>query len=209
MESDPRRRVVIYARVSTKEQHPENQLIALRDYAKNRGWAVVKEFTDQGISGAKESRPALNSLMDFARKRKADIVLCWRFDRFARSSRHLLNTLEEFRTLGIDFVSFTESIDTSTAAGAMVFAMVAAIAEFERALIRERVLAGLQRARGQGKKLGRPLLAPNQDPKALRATGMSLRAIAGRLGVSKSWVSRAVSQNPLHNLVEALVEAQS
>jgi len=208
MENNIRNRVALYARVSTKDQEPENQLMALRDYAKNRGWTTVQEFVDKGISGAKERRPALDALMDAARKRKLDVVLVWRFDRFARSSRHLLNTLEEFRALGVDFVSFQEVIDTTTPAGKMVFSMVAAIAEFERALIRERVLAGLQRARGRGQRLGRPQLVPKQDPQALRAAGMSLRAIAGHLGVSKSWVSRMVSQNPRQNLAAALVEAK-
>lgn len=209
MENSSQRRVVLYARVSTKEQHPENQLLALRGYAKSRDWKVAREFVDQGVSGAKESRPALNDLMDFARKRKTDIVLCWRFDRFARSSRHLLNTLEEFRALGVDFVSFQESIDTTTPAGKMVFSMVAAIAEFERTLIRERVVAGLQRARDQGKKLGRPKLVTKQNPNDPQFSGMSLRAIAGKLGASKSWVSRMVSQNPLRNGAGASVEARS
>lgn len=195
------KRVAIYARVSTKEQEPENQLIALRDYARNRGWTTVSEFVDKGISGAKERRPALDSLMDLARKRRVDVVLVWRFDRFARSSRHLLNVLEEFRALGVDFVSFQEAIDTTTPAGKMVFSMVAAIAEFERALIRERVLAGLQRARVKGKTLGRPRLAPKEDLGALRAAGMSVRAIAERLGMSKSWVAGtlALSRNPGQN----------
>ncbi|UPT75611.1 MAG: recombinase family protein [Elusimicrobiota bacterium] len=138
---------------------------------------------------------------DGARKRRVDVVLVWRFDRFARSSRHLLNVLEEFRALGVDFVSFQEAIDTTTPAGKMVFAMVAAIAEFERALIRERVLAGLQRARVKGKTLGRPRLTPKEDLGALRATGMSVRAIAERLGLSKSWVAGtlALSRNPGRN----------
>ncbi len=193
------KRVAIYARVSTRDQEPENQLIALRDYAKNRGWTTVTEFVDKGISGAKERRPALDALMDAARKRKVDVVLCWRFDRFARSSRHLLNTLEEFRVLDIGFVSFQESIDTTSPMGKMMFTLVSAIAEFERALIRERVLAGLQRARGQGKKLGRPLLAPLQSPEALKAAGLSVRAIAAKLGVSKSWVATALSKNPPRN----------
>lgn len=192
-------RVAVYARVSTRDQEPETQLLALREYIRSRGWRTVEEFVDTGISGAKEQRPALSRLMDAARRRRCDVVLVWKFDRLARSSRHLLNTLEELRVLGVDFVSLTEAIDTSTPAGKMVFSMIGAIAEFERSLIQERVVAGLHRARAQGKRLGRPMATPDGDPVALRASGLSLRAIAGQLGMSKSWVAAAVSRKPLPN----------
>jgi len=151
---------------------------------------------DRGVSGAKEQRPELNRLMEMTRKRRCDIVLVHRFDRFARSSRHLLNTLEEFRAINVDFVSFSEAVDTTTPAGRMLFSVIGAIAEFERSLIRERVMAGLQRARIQGKRLGRPRVLPGGDPVALRASGLSVRAIAARLGMSKSWVAKALSTKP-------------
>ncbi len=189
-------RVAIYARVSTHEQQVATQLLPLRDYINSRGWRLVEEFVDEGISGAKEQRPALTRLLDAVKRRRCDVVLVHRFDRFARSSRHLLNSLEEFRALGVDFVSLSEAIDTTTPAGKMVFSMVAAIAEFERSLIRERVMAGLHRARAQGKTLGRPKTKPKEDPVALRASGLSVPAIATRLGVSKSWVFARLSIKP-------------
>lgn len=145
---------VLYARVSTKNngQNPETQLIALRDYASNRGLTIVKEYVDHGVSGAKERRPQLDALMADARKGKFDAVLVWKFDRFARSTRHLVQALEEFQSLGIHFVSLTESIGTSTPMGRMIFTVLVAVAELERSLICERVASGLARARKQGKQ---------------------------------------------------------
>jgi len=201
-----KQRVALYARVSTAEQNPENQLLDLRRHAQLRGWEIVSEFVDKGISGSKDSRPALNELMRAARRREIDTVLCWRFDRFGRSTRHLVMTLDEFRALGIAFVSHQDSIDTSTPAGRVTFTLIAAIAEFERELIRERVVAGLQRARTNGKRLGRPPVRPDSDPRELRASGMSLRAIAKRLGVSKSWVADALSRKPSRIGVNLSVE---
>ncbi|MDX6768937.1 MAG: recombinase family protein [Elusimicrobiota bacterium] len=193
--STNRGRVAIYARVSTRDQTPENQLIALRDYVRNRGWEIVEEFVDHGVSGAKEQRPQLGRMLELVRRRRCDIVLVWKFDRFARSSRHLLNTLEEFRALGVEFVSFSEAIDTTTPAGRMVFAMVASIAEFERSLIQERVLAGLQRARARGRRLGRPRVEIDVDrATALKAQGMSIRQIAREMGVTKDAVARELSR---------------
>jgi len=151
-------RLALYARVSTKNngQDPETQLLALRDYATARGFEIYQEYVDVGISGAKEKRPALNQLMDDARKRKFDAVLVARFDRFARSTRHLIQALEEFDALGVDFISLSESVDTSTPMGKMVFTVISAVAELERSLIRERVVMGLHKAKAQGKQLGRP-----------------------------------------------------
>ena len=201
------KRVAVYARVSTRDQDPENQLIALRDYARNRGWQVVGEYVDHGISGAKEQRPQLSLLMEAARRRRCDIVLVWKFDRFARSSRHLLNTLEEFGSLGVDFVSFGEAIDTSTAAGKMVFTMVSAISEFERSLIRERVLAGLHRARTRGRRLGRPRADLDADRvETLRRQGLSIRSIAREMGVTKDVVARTLSRNRGQNPPSGSVE---
>ena len=180
-------RVALYARVSTKNngQDPETQLMALREYAQARGFEVFDEYVDLGISGAKETRPALDRLMTDARRRRFDVVLVARFDRFARSTRHLVLALEEFNALGVDFISLSESIDTSTPMGKMVFTVIAAVAELERYLIRERVAMGLQRAKAQGKRIGRP--AAHLDPdelQSLRDEGLSYRAIARQLGVS-------------------------
>ncbi len=149
-------RVAVYARVSTVDQSTESQLLDLRHYVQDRGWKVYREYVDNGISGTKEFRPELDRLMDDAKKRKFDIVLVWRFDRFARSTKHLIIALEEFRNLGIDFVSFQENIDTSSPLGSAIFTIIAAVAQLERDIISERVRAGLRRARENGKKLGRP-----------------------------------------------------
>ncbi len=180
-------RVALYARVSTKNngQDPETQLMALRDYAQARKLEVFSEYSDVGISGSKDSRPALNRLMADARKRRFDTVLVARFDRFARSTRHLVLALEEFNALGVDFISLSESVDTSTPMGKMVYTVIAAVAELERSLICERVVMGLQRAKAQGKRLG--LTAAKIYPAEvhrLREQGMSFRAIARQLGVS-------------------------
>ena len=180
-------RVAIYARVSTKNngQDPETQLMALRDYAKARKLEIFTEYVDVGISGSKDSRPALNSMMADARKRRFDTVLVARFDRFARSTRHLVLALEEFNALGVDFISLSESIDTSTPMGKMVFTVIAAVAELERSLIRERVVMGLQRAKAEGKQIGRPSIQLDPDElQALREEGLSFRAIAEQCGVS-------------------------
>ncbi len=150
-------RVALYARVSTTDQSTESQLLDLRRYTRERGWNIFKEYVDEGISGTKDSRPALNELMNDAKKRRFDVVLVWRFDRFARSTRHLINALEEFKNLAIDFVSYQENIDTSTSTGILLFQVVGAIAEFARSLIRERIALGLERARAEGKTIGRPL----------------------------------------------------
>lgn len=151
-------KAAIYARVSTDQQNTGAQLRELREYCKRRGWRITGEFVDEGISGAKDSRPELNRLMADAHKRRFDAVVVWKFDRFARSVSHLLRALETFNSLGIAFVSLSESIDTSTPAGKMVFTVLGAVAELERSLIGERVRAGLRNAKAKGIKLGRPPL---------------------------------------------------
>jgi len=185
-------RVALYARVSTKNsQDPETQLLALREYAKARRLQVFGEYVDVGISGGKDSRPALNELMADARKRRFDTVLVARFDRFARSTRHLVLALEEFNALGVDFISLSESIDTSTPMGKMVYTIIAAVAELERSLIRERVVMGLQRAKAQGKQLGRPKVKTSEDQLlGFCEAGLSSRQIAKLLGLSPSTVLR-------------------
>ena len=187
-------RVALYARVSTKDQHAENQILDLRGYASARKWEIVGEFIDQGVSGAKTNREGLDKLMELVRHRQVDVVLVWKFDRFARSMSHLLNALEEFKSLGVGFVSFTEAIDTTSSLGKFVFGVFSSLAEFERDLIRERVKAGMSKAKLRGKKFGRPGL--NLDVaqvKALRSQGLSCRAIAEKLNCSKSLVAKLCS----------------
>src|SRR5579864_5953370 len=150
------RKAAIYTRVSTLDQHPEMQQKELVEYVKRRGWSLYKEYSDKGISGTKEHRPALDALLEDCRRKKFDFIVVWKFDRFARSLKQLLHALELFRTLGVGFVSCTEAIDTSLPHGEMLFQIIGAIAQWERSLIVERVRAGLQHARSQGKRLGRP-----------------------------------------------------
>src|SRR5229473_1974730 len=177
-------RIGIYARVSTKDQSCELQVGDLRAYCAARGFDLVREYVDVGQSGAKDSRPELNKLMDDARKRQFDAVVCWRFDRFARSTKHLLSALEEFRSLGIQFISYQENVDTSTPLGQALFTIVSAVAQLERDLIRERVSAGIRNARANGKKLGRPMRAVDRNlVLRLRADGQSLQHIADTLGI--------------------------
>src|SRR6266852_2255990 len=152
------KRAAIYTRVSTLDQHPEMQEQELRDYVAQRNWTLHQVYTDKGVSGAVEKRPGLDAMMHDCRHRKVDVVIVWKFDRFARSLRQLLNTLELFRELGIGFVSCTEAIDSSLPHGEMLFQIIGAISQWERSLIVERVKAGLHHARQQGKRLGRPSL---------------------------------------------------
>lgn len=165
----------IYARVSPNNgQDPEMQLRELREYCQRRGWQLAGEYVDAGISGAKDSRPELNRLIADAHRRRFDAVVVWKFDRFARSVSHLLRALETFRSLGIEFVSLSEQVDTSTPTGKMVFTVLGAVAELERSLIAERVRAGLRNARAKGNRLGRPRKAVDPSQVAhLRAQGAS------------------------------------
>ena len=182
---DPTMRVALYGRVSTKDQSCDLQIRDLRTYCAARKFTIFCEYIDVGESGANNSRPELNNLMADARKRKFDLVVVWRFDRFARSTKHLLLALEEFRSLGIQFISYQENIDTSSPLGQALFTIVSAVAQLERDLIRERVNAGIRHARACGKQLGRPRRIVSQDEIVrLNAEGFSLREIARKLGVS-------------------------
>jgi len=185
------KRIAIYARVSTTDQSTDSQLLDLRRYVRERRWNIYKEYVDEGISGTKDSRPALNELMNDAKKRRFDVVLVWRFDRFARSTKHLILALEEFKNLGIDFVSYQENIDTSSPLGSAIFTIISAVAQLERDIIAERVKAGLRKAVENGKKLGRPRTSvdPNEIYR-LRSQGLSHRAIASQLGISHSTVGQ-------------------
>jgi DNA invertase Pin-like site-specific DNA recombinase len=177
-------RIALYARVSTKDQSCELQLRDLRTYCGARGFEPAREYIDVGQSGAKESRPELNKLMEDARKRRFDAIVVWRFDRFARSTKHLLLALEEFRSLGVQFISYQENMDTSSPLGQALFTIVSAVAQLERDLIRERVSAGIRNARENGTRLGRPRRSVNQEELSrLRSEGASLRQIAKELGV--------------------------
>lgn len=187
-------RAALYARISTSNhgQDPEVQLRELREYCARRGWAVEAEYVDSGISGIKERRPQLDRLWADAKRRKFDCVVVYRYDRFARSLRQLVNALEEFRSLGIDFVSLHEGVDTATPNGRLVFGIFASIAEFERDLIRDRVRSGIASARAKGKRIGRPAANPAlvSQVRALVARGQGLRQIGSALGISVATVRK-------------------
>ena len=190
----------VYARVSTNKskdknrdgQDPELQLSPLRTYAKARGWEI-KEYVDIGESGAKDSRPQLNLLLEDARKRRIDGILVWKLDRFGRSLKSLLNMLEELKSLGVQFVSYTENLDFSTPTGRAMANLIGVFAEFERDLIRERVKAGIQLAKAKGHPIGRHSLIDESLLKTvsdMRSRGDSIRAIAGHLNVSSGLVHK-------------------
>jgi DNA invertase Pin-like site-specific DNA recombinase len=181
-------RTALYARVSTLDQQPENQLAELRAYALARGWEA-REFVDHGVSGAKERRPALDAMMADAKRRKLDVIVCWRLDRLGRNLRHLIKMLDELRALGIAFVSLAEGIDATTPAGKLQLHILAAIAEFERGRIQERVMAGLARARANGKRLGRPKASIPTD-KLMAVSHLSSPSAALALGVSQATIRR-------------------
>jgi DNA invertase Pin-like site-specific DNA recombinase len=183
-------KTALYARVSTTNgQDPEMQLRELREYCQRRGWEISQEYVDVGISGGKEKRPKLDKLLADAHKRHFDAVVVWRFD---RSVSHLLRALETFRSLGIEFVSLSEQVDTSTPTGKMIFTVLGAVAELERSLIVERVRAGLRNAVAKGKKLGRPRKVRNgTEIKRLRAEGASWRTVGRALGVAPAPALRA------------------
>jgi len=166
----------------------------LREYCERRGWTVSGEYIDIGISGTKERRPELDRLIAEAHRRRFDAVIVWRFDRFARSVSHLLRALETFKALGIEFVSLSEQVDTSTPTGKMIFTVLGAVAELERSLIVERVRAGLRNAKAKGKHLGRPRVAVDASKIAvLRASGLSWAKIADELGLGEGTVRRSAA----------------
>jgi DNA invertase Pin-like site-specific DNA recombinase len=189
-------RCAVYARVSTTDQEPENQLTELRRYAEARGWTLTKEYIDRGISGAKDRRPALDDLLRAAKRRKFDVLICWRLDRLGRNLKHLITLLDELQALGVAFVSLAEGIDATTPAGKLQMHILGAIAEFERARIAERVKAGLARVRASGKRLGRPRVRLGADD-IERTITLSIRDAAAALGVPRSVLHRArLSRKP-------------
>jgi DNA invertase Pin-like site-specific DNA recombinase len=189
------RRVAIYARVSTGAQTVQNQLRELREIADRHGWLVAVEFSDNGVSGAKgrEQRPGLDKLLRAVARREVDLVAAWSVDRLGRSLQDLLGFLGELHAKNVDLYLHQQGLDTSTPAGKALFQMMGVFAEFERAMIRERVRAGLERAKAQGKKLGR---RRNDDPKRaaevrrLRAKGLGMGKVARTLGIGVSYVQR-------------------
>ncbi len=186
-------KAAIYSRVSTADQNVSMQLDELRAYCERRGFEVADEYIDSAVSGTKESRPALNRLLADARRRRFDAVLVYRYDRFARSLRQLVNALGEFDALGIHFISIHEGVDTSTPSGRLVFGIFASIAEFERSLITERVKSGQAAARRRGKKFGRPKVELDiKTLSALRNQGLSYATIAKSTGLSVGTVFRAL-----------------
>ena len=187
-----RRRAAIYARVSTLDQTTENQLRELRHFIKARDWRV-REYVDEGVSGSMDKRPALDKLLRDAKRRRFDVLVCWRLDRLGRNLRHLILFLEELNALGVAFVSLAEGIDATTPAGRLQMHILGAIAEFERARIAERVRLGLARVQANGQKLGRPTLELTEDQLAT-VKGLSVRQAAQKLGVSASTLYRRLSR---------------
>ncbi|MBF0321787.1 MAG: recombinase family protein [Magnetococcales bacterium] len=199
------KRVAIYARVSTDGQTTENQLLELRATAQRHGWQVVQEFVDHGISGAKgrDQRPAFDAMLKTVTSRQVDMVMAWSVDRLGRSLQHLVEFLGELRAKEVDLFLQQQGLDTSTPAGRAMFQMLGVFSEFERAMIRERVVSGLDRARAEGKQLGRPKVGANVEAqiRALRTGGMGIQRIASTLGVGVSVVQRVVAMAIVsHNL---------
>jgi DNA invertase Pin-like site-specific DNA recombinase len=182
------KRIAIYARVSTSSQSPQNQIDVLTELANRQGYTIIKIYTDNGISGTKltADRPALNELMTDARKRKFDMVLVWSLDRLGRSLKHCLELLQELQELKVDLFFQQQGMDTSTSSGKLMFSMIGAFAEFERNIIRERVMAGQQRAKANGVKFGRPSKMSDgmrSAVKLLREKGMGIKQIAKQLQI--------------------------
>ena len=186
-------KIAIYARVSTDEQTTENQILELKKVAERNGWEIQTIYADT-ISGAKSKRPQLDKLMKAIMRKEIDMVMVWSVDRLGRSLQHLTTLLSDIESKGINLYLHQQNIDTSTPSGKMLFQLLGVFAEFERSMIRERVLAGLDRARSQGKRLGRPPVPPLtvDKIKSLREEGMSLRKIAKQVGISTSKVHQLV-----------------
>jgi len=189
------KRIAIYARVSTDRQSTESQLNALREYAGKRAWAISKEYIDEGYTGSNTKRLAFNAMMADARKRKFDVLLVYKLDRLSRSLKDLITTLDDLKSMGIDFISYDNGLDTTTPTGRLIFNVVGAVAEFEKDIIRERVRAGLENAKRKGKRLGRPPVSSRlvDEAKKLRSEGMSFRQIGKQLGIPESTIRANVN----------------
>jgi DNA invertase Pin-like site-specific DNA recombinase len=184
--------VAIHARVSTDKQKVDIQLNELRDFVSRSGWNVYKEFIDEGYTGSNTKRPAFSEMRHEASKRKFDILLVWKLDRLSRSLKDLISTLDELGHLGINFISYDNNLDTTTPTGKLVFQIIGAVAEFEKDIIRERVVAGLENAKQKGKQLGRPKIHDGilEKAKELRSQGMSFRKIERQLGVGEGTIRK-------------------
>jgi DNA invertase Pin-like site-specific DNA recombinase len=188
-------RVALYARCSThdKGQNPEVQLSPLREFCKARGWSCVGEFVDNGFSGAKDKRPQLDKLMNLAKKRQVDCIVVWKLDRWGRSLKHLVNSLSELQSLGVSFVSYSENIDLSTAAGTMMFHVIGAMCQFERSLCQDRIRAGMSLAVAKGVRIGRTPTPSTVIAKVIsvyEAKKAGVRDISKNCGVPRSTVFR-------------------
>ena len=194
----------IYARVSTPDQHVETQLYDLRDLAAKRGYTVIREFEDRGVSGSKSKRVGLDAMLSSARRREFDVLLVAAFDRIARSTKNFLEIVDELNELGIEFVSAREAIDTSGPMGRMFITLVGSIAELERSLITERIRAGMRRARLEGQRLGRAPLNIDHDTLVRdRLAGMSLTKVAKKYGISRASVIRFVREAQRRQVTQA------
>jgi DNA invertase Pin-like site-specific DNA recombinase len=192
------KRAALYVRVSTVDQHPETQLHDLRQFAVQRGLQIIETYTDHGVSGTKARRPALDKMMEDARRRRFDVVVVWSCDRLARSTKHLLQTLDELSGFGIQFLSQREAIDTEGPLGRAIIVIVSAIAELERSLIVERVRAGMRRARLEGRQIGRARLDVDREQVVLdRRSGMSLTQVARKHSISRASVCRLMKETAL------------
>jgi DNA invertase Pin-like site-specific DNA recombinase len=190
------KRIALYARVSTLNgQNPEMQLAELREYAQRRGWEVAGEYVDLGVSGSKDSRPELNRMMADAHARKFDGIAVWKLDRLGRSLKHLVTTIADLEHYGVLFVSLRDNLDLSTPSGRLMMHLLGAMAEFERSLIQERVVAGIAAARRRGVRMGRPkVFVSAMKVQALREAGTPWRAIAKKMGSSVGSCMRALKQ---------------
>ena len=190
------KRTALYCRVSTVYQHPETQLGELRQFAANKGFQVVGEYIDHGYCGVRARRPELDRMMDDARRNKFDVLLVWSCDRLARSTKHLLQTIDELNGMGVQFLSQREAIDTEGPLGRAILVIVSAMAELERCIIIERVRAGMRRARLEGRQIGRARLDVNRDQVIRdRRSGMSLTQVAKKHGISRASVCRLVKES--------------
>jgi DNA invertase Pin-like site-specific DNA recombinase len=192
------KRAALYVRVSTVDQHPETQLHELRQFATHRDLQIVQTYTDHGISGTKARRPALDKMMEDARRHKFDVVVVWSCDRLARSTKHLLQVLDELNGYGIQFLSQREAIDTDGPLGRAIIVIISAIAELERSLIVERVKAGMRRAKLEGRQIGRARLVVDREQVIHdRRAGMSLTQVARKHSISRASVCRLMKESAL------------
>lgn len=192
------KRIAIYARVSTDRQKVESQLLALSNFAERSGWELAKQYIDEGFTGKNTARPAFNEMLEAARKREFDVLLVWSLDRLSRSLRDLVTTLDELSHYGVDFISFNDrGIDTTTPSGKLMFHIIAAISQFERELIRERVIAGVKNAQAKGKHCGRPGIAPYiiEEATELRQQGWTYEKIGKKFGVSADAIRKKLPKS--------------